>query len=162
MYYPSGERSSFIKDTSHRQICRAVWRGQNVEKCILDIIAESRPDLVASSASKIVSTECQGLCRRGSGSILQDKAYESIFSFSWDKFNQELQIRAPHTLRIISSMISDITVPPEEKKYLHIMQTVSDALHGRSEQMSSLHYQIGFILTHGGCKQRVSKKLIQI
>lgn len=53
-------------------------------------------------------------------------------------------------------MISDTVVQPKEKKYLHIMQSVALALHGRSEQMSCLQYQIGFILLHGACKQRVS------
>lgn len=35
------------------------------------------------------------------------------------------------------------------------MLTVATALHGRSQEMSSLHYQLAFILAHGGCTQRV-------
>lgn len=151
MYYPSGERSAFILEESHKQICRAVYRRQNVEKCILEIISKSDPDLVSSAASKIVSNECQNMCKRGSGSILQEKSYNSIFKFTWDDFNKEIQIKAPNTLKIISSMISDTVVQPKEKKYLHIMQSVAPALHGRSEQMSCLQYQIGFILLHESC-----------
>lgn len=127
-----------------------------MENCILDIISKSDPELISSAASKIVSKECQNLCKRGSGSILQEKSYDSIFKFTWDEFNKEIQIKAPHALKIISSMISDTVIQPREKKYLHIMQSVVLALHGRSEQMSCLQYQIGFILLHGACKQRVS------
>lgn len=104
---------------------------------------------------KVVSKECQRLCKRGSGSILQTKSYDSIFRFTWDELNKEIQIRAPNMLQIVSSIISDTVIPPTEKKYVHLMNTVATALHGRSDQMSCLQYQVGFILTHGACKQRV-------
>lgn len=155
MYYSHGERSVFISNESHKKICRVFCRGQNVDKCILDILSNSVPELVSSAASKIVSKECQRLRKRGSGSILQTKSYDSIFRFTWDELNKEIQIRAPNMLQIVSSIISDTVIPPTEKKYVHLMNTVATALHGRSDQMSCLQYQVGFILTHGACKQRV-------
>lgn len=157
VYYPSGKRSTFVYDESHKQICRAVFRGQNVEKCIIDIIGKSGPDHITSLASKIVSDECAKLCKRGSGTVLQENSYEGIFSFSWDKFYTEIQIRAPHTLKLVS-VVCNTVVEPSEKKFKYIMQTVASGLHGRSQEMSCQHYQIGFILAHGGCKQRVSLK----
>lgn len=96
MYYSHGERSVFISNESHKKICRVLCRGQNVDKCILDILSNSVPELVSSAASKIVSKECQRLCKRGSGSILQTKSYDSIFRFTWDELNKEIQIRAPN------------------------------------------------------------------
>lgn len=155
MYYSHGERSVFISNESQKKICRVLCRGQNVDKCILDILSNSVPELVSSAASKIVSKECQRLCKRGSGSILQTKSYDSIFRFTWDELNKEIQIRAPNMLQIVSSIISDTVIPPTEKKYVHLMNTVATALHGRSDQMSCLQYQVRFILTHGACKQRV-------
>lgn len=94
MYYPSGKRSTFVYNESHKQICRAVFRGQNVEKCIIDIIGKSGPDHITSLASKIVSEECTKLCKRGSGTVQQENSYEGIFSFSWDNFT--LRFRSGH------------------------------------------------------------------
>ena len=82
MHYPKGKRSTFIFDEGHKQICRAVYRGQNVEKCVIDIIAKSSPEHIISSAAKLVSKECEPLCKRQSGAVLQGNSYDDIFSFT--------------------------------------------------------------------------------
>ena len=84
---------------------------------------------------------------------MQDRTYAGIFQFTWDKFHKEIVIKAPNTLKVISS-----TNNTPDKKLLITMHKVASALHGRSQDMSSLHYQIGFILTRGTCKQKVSYK----
>lgn len=71
-------------------------------------------------------------------------------------FHKELQLRAPNILQVIASAVCDVPVKVEDKKFAHILHSVASVLHGRSAEMSSLHYQIGFILAHGGCTQRVS------
>lgn len=78
-----------------------------------------------------------------------------MLKFSWEKFHSELNIRAPNTPRVIQSAVSDVPVSIGEKKFVHLMLTVATAFHGRSQEMSSLHYQLAFILPHGGCTQRV-------
>lgn len=154
-YYPSGKRTAFVPEIRHRNICRAIHRGQNVEKCIIDIISKSHPETLTSATSNIISAECEAICKRGSGSILQDRSYSGIFNFHWDKFHDEIQLKAPQTLKVISSALNNIPIAPGEKKYTTLMHIISMALHGRNQEMSSIHYQIGFILTHGACKQRV-------
>lgn len=84
------------------------------------------------------------------------KDNDSILEFSWDMFHKELQLRAPNILQVIASAVCDVPVKVEDKKFAHILHSVASVLHGRSAEMSSLHYQIGFILAHGGCTQRVS------
>lgn len=80
-------------------------------------------------------------------------------SFTWDKFNKELDIRVPNVLRIVSSIVSDIPPMIGEKKYMNILYTVASGLHGRSMEMSGLHYTIAFVLVHGGCTLRVFMSL---
>lgn len=103
-------------DESHKQICRAVFRGQNVEKCIIDIIGKSGPDHITSLASKIVSEECTKLCKRGSGTVQQENSYEGIFSFFWDKFYTEIQIRAPNTPLNLCHLLSAILLLNQVRK----------------------------------------------
>ncbi|XP_071121775.1 uncharacterized protein [Mytilus edulis] len=162
VYYPSGKRTAFVPEIRHRNICRAIYRGQNVEKCIIDIISKSHPETLTSATSNIISAECEAICKRGSGSILQDRSYSGIFNFHWDKFHDEIQLKAPQTLKVISSALNNIPIAPGEKKYTTLMHIISMALHGRNQEMSSIHYQIGFILTHGACKQRDIERLAKL
>ena len=155
MHYPSGEKTTYVRDEVLKQICRVVYKNSNVINCILEIICKSNPTSLATAAAKLVNKECEGLCKRGTGSILQDKTYDSLFNFTWDNFQKEIQIRAPHTLKIISSTVCNPTVTPTPKKQLCILHTFASGVHGRFQEMSNLHYQIGLILAHGGCTVRV-------
>jgi hypothetical protein len=155
VYYPSGKKTSFIPKDSHKQICKIIQRNKNVEKCIVDVLCKSHPEHVVSGAADIVSKECKDLCKRGSGSVLREKSYEGIFSFDWNKFYDEIHIKAPNTLKIVSSTISDFSITPGQPKFLHLMQSVASQLHSRNVEMSAVHYQIGIILAHGECKKRV-------
>lgn len=83
------------------------------------------------------------------------KDQEKLMSFTWDKVNQELEICAPNLLKIVRSIVSDIPVIPGEKKFMYVLHTVASGLHGRSLEMSGLHYCIAFVLVHGGCTLRV-------
>lgn len=76
-------------------------------------------------------------------------------SFTWDEFHKELEIRAPNLLKVVSAVVSDIPVAPAEKKFMHILHTIATGFHGRSQEMSGLHYCTAFLLVHGGCTQRV-------
>lgn len=80
---------------------------------------------------------------------------ENTACFTWDKFDNELEIRAPNVLRIVSSIVGDIPRMIGEKKYMNIIHTVQSGLHGRIMEMSGLHYTIAFVLVHGGCTLRV-------
>lgn len=128
---------------------------QNVINCILEIIWKSDPTSIATVASKLVNRECEGLCKRGTGSILQDTSYKGLFDFTWDDFRKEIQIQAPNTLKIISATVCNPTITPTPKKQLCILHTFASGVHGRFQEMSNLHYQIGLILAHGGCTVRV-------
>lgn len=83
------------------------------------------------------------------------KDQESLMSFTWDKLNEELEIRAPNVLRIMSSILNDIPQMIRGKRYMNILHTVASGLHGRSMEVSGLHYTIAFVLVHGGCTLRV-------
>lgn len=104
MHYPSGEKSAFVRDDVMKQICRAVYRNQNVINCILKIKCKLDPTSIATVASKLVNRECEGLCKRGTGSILQNTSYKGLFDFTWDQFHKEIQIQAPNTLKICNGL----------------------------------------------------------
>lgn len=133
-----------------------------MEQTVISLLVKEKPREVVDAAATVVSEEARELCKRNSNSILMKKDQESLMSFTWDKFNKELEIRAPNVLRIVSSIVSDI--PPEigEKKYMNILHTVASGLHGRSMEMSGLHYTIAFVLVHGGCTLRDIDRLAKI
>lgn len=155
--YPSGKRTQLVTNEIHKKICKAVFKCEHVEKSVLDVLVTSHPDDVASAASKVVMSESKNLCKRNSGSVLQQKQHDDLMTFNWNKFNSELEIRAPNTLKIISAIVSDIPVTPSDKKFMNIMHTIASGLHGRNQEMSGLHYCIAFVLYHGGCTLRVSQ-----
>lgn len=155
IYYNTGNKSQFITNKAHKKVCKAIIWGKNVERSIVDIIRKYKPEKVSTGAASVVANECKELCRKNSNSLLQAGTHHDILSFTWDKFHQELALRAPNTLRIVSSMLSDVPLSPEGKPFLNLMHTISMALHSRYNQMSLTQYLCGFVLMHGGCIMRV-------
>lgn len=153
--YPSGKRTQLVRNKLHQALCKAICKSENVEQTVISLLVKEKPREVVDAAAKVVSEEARQLCKRNSNSILMKKDQESLMSFTWDKFNKELEIRAPNVLRIVSSIVSDIPPMIGEKKYMNILHTVASGLHGRSTEMSGLHYTIAFVLVHGGCTLRV-------
>lgn len=156
--YPSGRRTELVGNETEKKICRAILNERssgNAKKSIVAIVTTAYSDEVIIAVSRIIGSETKELCKRNSGSILRQKDYNNVLEFSWENFHRELHIRAPITLRVIQSAVSDVPVSIGEKKFIHLMLTVATALHGRSQEMSSLHFQLAFILAHGGCTQRV-------
>lgn len=153
--YPSGKRAQLVRNKLHQALCKAICKSENVEQTVISLLVKEKPREVVDAAAKVVSEEARELCQRNSNSILMKKDQESLMSFTWDKFNKELEIRAPNVLRIVSSIVSDIPPMIGEKKYMNILHTVASGLHGRSTEMSRLHYTIAFVLVHGGCTLRI-------
>lgn len=162
IYYNSGKKSQLITNEAHKKVCKAIIWGKNVERSIVDIIRKHKPEEVSSGAASVVANECKELCCKNSNSVLQAWAHHDILSFTWDKFHQELTLRAPNTLRIVSSMLPDVPPSPEGKPFLNLMHTtcISMALHSRYNQMSLTQYLCGFVLMHGGCTMRDIDRLI--
>ncbi|XP_061188750.1 uncharacterized protein LOC133196920 [Saccostrea echinata] len=155
--YPSGRRTELVRNETEQKICRAIFNGRssgNAKNAIIAVVSTAYRKEVVTAVSHIISCESKELCKRNSGSILQQKDHNSILEFSWDKFYRELHIKAPNTLRVIQSAVSDVPVAIGEKKFINLMLTVASAFHGRNQEMPSVHYQLGFILAHGGCTQR--------
>lgn len=150
--YPSGKRTQLVRNKLHQALCKAICKSENVEQTVISLLVKEK---TRDAAAKVVSEEARELCQRNSNSILMKKDQESLMSFTLDKFNKELEIRAPNVLRIVSSIVSDIPPMIGEKKYMNILHTVASGLHGRSTEMSRLHYTIAFVLVHGGCTLRV-------
>lgn len=153
--YPSGKRTQLVRNKLHNALCKAtcVCKSENVEQAVISLLVKEKPREVVDAAAKVVSEEARELCKRNSNSILIKKDHEGLTSFTWD-LNKELEIRAPNVLRIVSSMVSDITPKIGQKKYMNILHTVASGLHGHSTEMSGLYY-IAFVLVHGGCTLRV-------
>ncbi|XP_056014422.1 uncharacterized protein LOC125649436 [Ostrea edulis] len=147
---------------AHKKMCKAIFKSDNVEKTVLDVLASSNPDDVVMAATKIVQAETKAICKRNSGSLLLKKDHDSMMTFTWNKFHKDLEVRAPNLLRVISAVVSDVPVAPSEKKFMNILHTIATGCHGRSQEMSGLHYCIAFLLVHGGCTQRDIQRLAKI
>lgn len=130
-------------------------RGGDIDSVVADILYKSNPKEIIRCSQKIVQEESKNISKRGSGTVLQKKDYENVFSFQWEQFHQNLQEMCPGLLSIITSTVSDIPPTVGSKPCFHILQTAGIALHGRSQEMSLLQFMNGFLLTHGGCTQRV-------
>ena len=146
---------------AHQKICKAIFKSDNVAKSVLDVLVISNPDDVVKAATKIVQTEAKVICKRNSGSLLLKKDHDSLMTFTWNEFHKDLEVRAPNLLRVISGVVSDVPVAPTDKKFMHILHTVATGCHGRSQEMSGLHYCIAFLLVHGGCTQRVRHVMLK-
>ncbi|CAG2189420.1 unnamed protein product [Mytilus edulis] len=160
--YPSGKRTELIVNEIHTKICKAIFKSENVEKAILDILVNSNPDDVVTAAAKVVKSESKNLCKRHSGSVLQNKDHQSFMTFTWDKFHKELEIRAPNVIKVVSAIVSDIPLTPSDKKHMNLLHTIASGFHGRNQEMSMLHYCIAFVLVHGGCTLRDIQRLSKI
>ena len=155
VHYKSGTKNTYVYSKMHKKICRAILQGVNVEKVIVNIIAESCPSLVFDATAKMIKAECNKICKRGSGTILQKKEHIDFFSFSWKKLYEELNECCPGLLTTISSVVSDVPPPIGRKAFHHVLLSIVIGLHGRSQEISAVQYLISFILTHGGCTLRV-------
>ena len=89
-----------------------------------------------------------------------EEGVHRLFDFSWEMLHQELKDKCPVLLSVISASIGNIPTGVQSKPLRHVMLSTAMALHGRSQEMSVVQYITSFILLHGGCTQRVSKKLI--
>lgn len=99
---------------AHKKMCKAIFKSDNVEKTVLDVLATSNPDDVVMAATKIVQAETKAICKRNSGSLLLKKDHDSMMTFTWNKFHKDLEVRAPNLLRVISAVVSDVPVAPSE------------------------------------------------
>lgn len=115
MTYPSGPRTQLVKNEMHKQLCKAIFKSENVELSVTKLLAKTNPDEVVDAASKIIAEESKELCKRTSGSVLQLKDHNNLLHFSWDKLHEELETCAPNVLKIVRSTVSDIPVSPREK-----------------------------------------------
>lgn len=162
VHYPSGRKSATIKEDAHQQICKAIARGGNADSTIVDILRKHNPMVLVQGSQKIVQEECKAVSKRGSGTLLQQKTHADFFNFRWENIYQQLQMMCPALLSIITATVSDIPPVVGSKPFLHALQTVGIALHGRSQEMAVMQYINGFLLYHGGCTQRDIERLSHV
>ena len=137
-------------------MCKVIFRGNDVEGGLVDIIKTSAPEKLVSVTSNIISSECKNLCKRNSNSVLREKTRSGIVNFSWDEFHKELHLRAPNLLHVVSATVTDVPQSLSPGNHMrHILYSIAVALRGRSREMTVLQYLTGFIMLHGGCTQRV-------
>lgn len=154
--YPSGFKTVVITDEAYKTICKAFIRGSDVDRIIIETISNKNPSAFVNRTTHLIREEAHTICKRGSESLLRKKEYEDFLSFSWDMLESELEQRCSSILTVVSPVVCDINESITEKPFRHIMTAIAVALHGRSQEMNTLQYIVGFVLTHGGCTQRVS------
>ena len=108
-------KSRTLDNDLRKQICKLVFHNLHVEKSILQLLKSTSLNELVAEAATVMANECKELCKRNSGSILQDRSRDGILAFSWDNLYEELQIRAPHPLMLVSTMMGDILVTVQSK-----------------------------------------------
>ena len=157
MNYPSGKKSVLVTSKPHQVICKAIVDNKDgMDNTIVSTLCNSNPKAVIEGVKKLIEAESSSVCRRGSGTALQQKQYEDYLNFSWETVQSDLQNRCPNIMSIINAMVHSPPPVIREKAFFHVMFSSAIGLHGRSQEMSSLHYMVAFILARGGCTQRVS------
>ena len=142
-------------EEEHKDICRTISRGINVDTVITEIIASTHPQEITRAASKLFKVESTKLCKRSSGSVLHKKELDHFLSFSWEDFYSELVQLCPSTISVLTAMVSDVPPAINSKALHHILLAGAVCFHGCNQEMSVVQYLTGFVLTHGGCtKQR--------
>lgn len=89
------------------------------------------------------------------GPFSRVKSLKIFLEFKWQQMKEELQRRCPTILSLLSAVVSDQELSSDSKSVIHVMVSAAIALHGRNQEMSLFQYMIAFVLTHGGCIQRV-------
>lgn len=130
--------------------------GINCEKVILDWPAKEHSKEIINCAAAIIKNECKQACKRDSGSILRKTDYCGLFNFTLDSLESEFQEKCPSLLQVLESAVCDVPIPRsiDNKLYTNLMVSVSMVMH-TSQEMSALHYRIGFVLASGSCTQKV-------
>lgn len=65
VHYPSGRKSTTIKEDAHQQICKAIARGGNAESTIVDILRKNNPMVLVQGSRKIVQEVCKAASKKG-------------------------------------------------------------------------------------------------
>lgn len=155
MYHASGKKTFLVQNETNQKICKAIMRSSNSDKLIVDAICKTNPFEIVNGCRRIIQEESACISKRGSGTVLQKKDYTNFFNFNWDDFNDELKAKYPALLSIVNSMVSNVPITVPGKPFLHVLMTSAIGLHGRNQEMSMVQFMTGFLLTHGGCTQRV-------
>ena len=155
VHYPSGKCTTLVRSQVNQNIFKAICKSKDSDKVIVDNLTSSNPMEIVRGAAKIIKSECKDIYKRGSGSLLQKTDHDSMLSFTWERFDEEIKIKCPGLNVIIGAITSDIPPSVSSKQYRNMMVTAAVGLHGRNQEMSCVHHLIGFIMAHGGCTQRV-------
>lgn len=140
-------------------ICKAfVDHSPNMDKIIIHQMSKLNTTEFMHTASELIKEECVKICKRGSPTIFQKKDLEHFLQFSWENVHKELTSISPSLLSAVSAIVCDKPLSIQSKPLSHIMLTAAIGLHGRNQEMSVVQYLIGFILTRGGCTQRVGER----
>ena len=62
---------------------------------------------------------------------------------------------------MIEATVSDILVPVSSKPFVNMMTTAAIGLHAIFQEMSAVHYIIGFVMTNGGCTHKVRMLILK-
>lgn len=159
--YPSGKKSVLVTSSSISSICKAIVDNRDgLDKTITTTLCQKNPDVVVEAVSKLIEEECTNICQRGSGACLQNKDFEHFMNFNWETFHADFQERCPHMTSVLTSIVKD--APIVSKPSFHRMLSTAIGLHGRNQEMSTIHYIIALLLARGGCTQRVIELLCKI
>ncbi|CAC5391388.1 unnamed protein product [Mytilus coruscus] len=84
LIFISWKKEKFVIKEELKNICKALFYGENTERAIVDILKKHHPDDLVTGAAAIIQKECK-LSRKNLRSILQDKTHNGVITFTWDK-----------------------------------------------------------------------------
>ena len=131
---------------TYKQIARACWQAPLIQCHLVDLFV------------KEVNKECETLSRKGSEkrpqpqSILRKTSKQDIVKFSFEKFEQELETRAPLFHSVLKSAASNRRIKDQNAKFLMQSTCMAAAicLKNRCPSMTVIQLIISIILQHSG------------
>lgn len=139
------EREQEVKKKPKKQLfsSKVTYRTKaSKDKLARTIYSSSLKPHILACLLRDINKEMSSVVSTKTKSILRQIKCDSLANFSMDLFNQELQVQAPLTYKIISTLVKDSEVGT----------SVGSAvlLNFRNKHMSSLHHIIAQVLDRGG------------
>ena len=153
----NGGTSRQIFPPIYQDFGRALVRGDEdlIAKSVIDI--PSLRELIVSEVAREVNLEGTSLCQDMS-SQFRDRDPTSLREWCFEALENEMNEKAPLTLKLLLAMAPKGDAPPTHIKY-GLLTAFSILMYCRNRRVNKVQAIISLILKKGGARQRVFRRL---
>ena len=138
------------QDLFYLKLCKGIVHNEKDRLGRLVMTDPAAAESVLKYMNKTVSEEVRTLTSKKHNSYLQQIDCQSLMTFKWKTFEDELKVNAPLFFKLLSAACdkSDILPAP-------VLFSVATILRSRNPKMSAAHHIVALMLDDGGCKDKV-------